>query len=122
MNKFSLRYTEHNESTVKSPIAGKYYLQHINSTIHDFEKCRKSYQSKEGVYIERENLRFCVSLRNGRGNSNSGDSGSPVLTPDKKFLGLHSVSVPSKKLPEIGVSIPAYMDFVFNPRVCIEVL
>lgn len=78
-------YTEHNVTTLKYPLENKFYLQQVNSTIHDFEKCRKLYQERDGIYIERENRRFCVNLRDGRGNLNHGDSGCDVTLPSCFF-------------------------------------
>ncbi|XP_031639845.1 uncharacterized protein LOC116351834 isoform X2 [Contarinia nasturtii] len=39
----------------------------------------------------------------------------PIITRDKRFLGIHSLSIPSHRLPEVGVLIPAYRAWIANP-------
>ncbi|XP_031632801.1 uncharacterized protein LOC116346741 [Contarinia nasturtii] len=118
-----LGYTKYDNTTERDGEDNNYYLQIVNSTIHDFEDCRVLYSKNDNCFKElfkKEVRLICVALRKGRENkksphnTNRGDSGSPIITPDRKFLGLNSLYI--LKYPEICVLIPAYRDFIASPR------
>ncbi|XP_031635459.1 uncharacterized protein LOC116348568 isoform X2 [Contarinia nasturtii] len=88
-------------------------LQYRNSTIYDFSKCQTEYEQRDGGWLDKNTI-ICVSLRNGVHNRNEGDSGAPLLTQDRKFLGIVSSGWP--EMPEIYTYVGAYLDFIADPR------
>ncbi|XP_031634164.1 uncharacterized protein LOC116347624, partial [Contarinia nasturtii] len=105
-----LGYTESEEpGRIVKPY--KYHLRHVNSTIANFERCKATY----GRDILAKQLYFCVSLKHGKVHlSNKGDSGSPAVTRDKKYLGI--VSYDREGLAEVFGLIGGYRNFISNPR------
>ncbi|XP_031633673.1 uncharacterized protein LOC116347270 [Contarinia nasturtii] len=105
-----LGYTQSLESgkkrnTLKSP------LREINSTVESFYKCQDSYSDLN------QQRQFCVKLRSGRHNTNQGDSGGPVLTSDRKFIGVTSFDRDDE--PEVftlsTTRVSGYRDWIANP-------
>ncbi|XP_031625636.1 chymotrypsin-2-like [Contarinia nasturtii] len=90
-------------------------LRSVNSTIADFETCKSSYWNKCKDRVLENQRQFCVSLRNGTHNlTNSGDSGGPVITKDRKFLGV--ISYDAQQLPEVCTFIAGHRLFIQDPR------
>lgn len=91
-------------------------LHHVSSKVHDYEQCKKQYIRKDWAMKFGTSPKLCVSLRTGNSsNTNKGDSGSPILSKDKKFLGITSYG--EKGLPDVCTLVSHHTDFILNPRV-----
>lgn len=106
---FVYRYKDNNNSS-------KLHLQHVNSTICPLNDYANAYLKYDQKYIVNEKEMFCINYldkTNKTPNMIKGDSGSPILTNGKKFLGV--VSTKPGDLPELACLVPSYRDFIANP-------